>query len=107
MTRQFELYDIRVEVTSNGKPMNCNHPVGSFFEVSGENLMLPPGQSFPIYVLASLIPIITAKQRPSDPADWITTEDEVACPDPYCGGVFRVIRTGKRLFARENVTPVR
>ena len=101
----FELYDIKVEVVNNGeKPMACNHKVGDYFLVSGENLSLPNGQSFPIYCLAALIPIIAVKQRSTDPNDWINTDHEVACPDPNCGGVFRISRVGKRTFYHHLVT---
>ncbi len=50
----FELYDLRVEVLATGRPMVCNHHAGDFFELRGENLILPPGQSFSIYALAAL-----------------------------------------------------
>lgn len=101
----FELYDIKVEVINNGtKPMICNHKVGDYFLVSGENFSLPKGQSFPIYCLAALIPIITVKQRMTDPHDWISTDHEVACPDVNCGGVFIISRIEKKTFYHHQVT---
>ncbi len=104
----FELYDIQVEVISDGiKPMVCNHQVGDYFLVSGENFSLPSGQSFPIYCLAALIPIITVKQRLTDPNDWISTDEEVACPDRNCGGVFKIRRIGKKKFYHHEVTKVK
>ena len=45
-------------------------------------LHLPPGQGFSIYSLAALLPLLPAKQRPRDPNDWMSTDAEVACPDP-------------------------
>lgn len=104
----FELYDLRVEVVGcqPGKQMVCNHPVGAYFEVSGENLSLPPGQTFPIYPLAALLPLIPAKQRMTHPNDWMSTDMDVACPDPNCGGVFRIQRLGKRRFRHSEVTAV-
>lgn len=106
MTDAFELYDLRVEVIGcrEGMQMVCNHPVGSYFEVSGENLSLPPGQTFPIYPLAALLPLLPAKQRPTHPNDWITTDTDIACPDPNCGGIFRITRLGKRTFYHSQVT---
>ena len=64
----FELYDLRIKVVGcqPGKRLVCNHPIGSYFEVSGEELTLPAGQSFPIYPLAALLPLIPAKQRATD-----------------------------------------
>ena len=101
----FELYDLKVEVLNNGlRPMACNHKVGDYFLLSGENFSLPDGQSFPIYSLAALIPILTVKQRMTDPNDWISTDSEVACPDPLCGGIFRIRRIGKRSFYHHQVT---
>lgn len=101
----FELYDLRVDVGNNGvKPMVCNHQVGDYFLLSGENFSLPDGQSFPIYCLAPLIPILTVKQRFTHPHDWISTDCEIACPDPNCGGVFQITRIGKRKFHHHEVT---
>jgi uncharacterized repeat protein (TIGR04076 family) len=104
----FELYDLRVEVVGcqPGKRMVCNHPLGTYFEVSGEDLLLPAGQTFPIYPLAALLPLIPAKQRPTHPNDWMSTDMEVACPDPNCGGIFRITRIGKRTFHHADVTVV-
>lgn len=104
----FELYDIKVEVTNNGvKPMVCNHKEGDTFMLSGENFSLPNEQTFPVYCLAALIPIITVKQRLTAANDWISTDDEVACPDVNCGGVFKISRIGKRAFYRHQVTVTR
>lgn len=104
----FELYDLRVEVVDcrPGLPMVCNHPLGAYFEVSGEDLSLPPGQTFPIYALAALLPLIPAKQRPTHENDWMSTDMDVACPDPNCGGIFRITRTRKRVFRHQDVTAV-
>jgi uncharacterized repeat protein (TIGR04076 family) len=104
----FELYDLIVEVVGcqPGKTMVCNHPVGTYFEVSGENLSIPPGQTFPIYPLAALLPLIPAKQRITHKNDWMSTDMDVACPDPHCGGIFRIKRTGKRVFRHSEVTVV-
>jgi hypothetical protein len=30
----------------------------------------------------------------------------VACPDPHCGGIFRIKRVGKRVFRHGDVTAV-
>ena len=103
---EFELYDLRVEVVATDWPMVCNHPAGDYFELSGENLTLPPGQSFAIYPLAALLPLLPAKQRPTAANDWMTTDAEVACPDPYCGGRFRITRVRKRVFRHGDVTVV-
>src|SRR5437870_5447185 len=92
----FTLYDLRVEVIATEKPMVVSHRAGDFFELSCENLRFPPGQTFPLYPLAALLPILPAKQRATAEADWITTDTEIACPDPHCGSRFRITRTGTR-----------
>ncbi len=84
--------------------MVCNHAVGDYFELSGENLSFPPGQTFPLYPLAALLPLLPAKQRETAPADWMTTDADIACPDPNCGAIFRISRIGKRTFRHGDVT---
>jgi uncharacterized repeat protein (TIGR04076 family) len=86
----FTLYDLRVEVVATDRPMVCGHRAGDYFELSGENLALPPGQTFPIYPLAALLPLLPAKQRETAASDWMTTDMDVACPDPNCGALFRI-----------------
>jgi uncharacterized repeat protein (TIGR04076 family) len=102
----FTLYDLRVEVVATDRPMVCNHRPGDYFTLSGENLSFPPGQTFPLYPLAALLPILPAKQRVTDPNDWMTTDAEVACPDPHCGALFRITRTGTTTFRHGEVTVV-
>lgn len=103
---EFTLYDLRVEVVEGDAPMVCNHRPGDYFELSGENLSFPPGQTFPLYPLAALLPILPAKQRETAPADWMSTDMEVACPDPHCGARFRITRTGRTTFRHDEVTRV-
>jgi uncharacterized repeat protein (TIGR04076 family) len=102
----FTLYDLRVEVVAGPLPMVCNHRVGDWFELSGENLRFPPGQTFPLYPLAAILPLLPAKQRPTHPNDWMTTDAEIACPDPHCGGRFRITRVGVSTFRHGEVTRV-
>ena len=102
----FTLHDLRVEVVQGPGPMVCNHAVGDYFELVGENLSFPPGQSFPLYPLAALLPLLPAKQRNTAPNDWMTTDMEVACPDPHCGARFRITRIGTTSFRHGDVTRV-
>lgn len=103
---EFTLWDLRVEVMAGDAEMVCNHKEGDYFELSGENLSFPAGQSFPLYPLAALLPLLPAKQRETDPHDWMTTDTVIACPDPNCGGRFRIVRTGRRTFRHGDVTRV-
>ena len=102
----FELYDLRVEVVATDRPMVCGHRAGDTFEVRGEALTVPAGQSFSMYALAALLPLLPAKQRATDPHDWMTTDTDVACPDPNCGARFRISRIGIRTFRHRDVTAV-
>ncbi|MGW8266536.1 MAG: TIGR04076 family protein [Longimicrobiales bacterium] len=102
----FTLYDLRVEVVATERPMVCNHRPGDFFELSGENLSFPDGQTFPLYPLAAILPLLPAKQRMTDPADWMTTDTDIACPDPNCGARFRITRIGTTVFRHADVTAV-
>lgn len=102
----FTLYDLRVEVVAGDRPMVCGHRAGDWFEVHGEMLHFPDGQGFPLYPLAALLPLLPAKQRETAPADWMTTDAEVACPDPHCGARFRITRLGRRTFRHDEVTVV-
>jgi uncharacterized repeat protein (TIGR04076 family) len=69
-------------------------------------LRLPPGQGFSIYSLAALLPLLPAKQRVTDPHDWMSTDTDVACPDPNCPSRFRITRTKKRRFRHADTTAV-
>ena len=103
---EFVLYDLRVEVIATDRPMVCAHRAGESFDVEGEMLRFPAGQGFPLYPLAALLPLLPAKQRVTAPADWMTTDAEVACPDPNCPTRLRITRTGKRTFRRADTTAV-
>ena len=103
----FELYDLKVEVVApEGAAVYCGARPGDFFELKGEMLHLPPGQGFSIYSLAALLPLLPAKQRPTHPNDWMSTDAEVACPDPNCPTRFRITRMAKRVFRHADVTAV-
>jgi uncharacterized repeat protein (TIGR04076 family) len=103
----FELYDLRVEVTApEGAPIYCGAKPGDHFELRGEMLFLPEGQGFSIYSLASVLPLLAAKQRPTHKNDWMTTDAEIACPDPNCSTRLRITRTGLRRFNHSDTTAV-
>jgi uncharacterized repeat protein (TIGR04076 family) len=101
----FELYDLKVEVVApEGARLWCSAKVGDHFELRGENLYLPQGQGFSIYSLAAVLPLLAAKQRVTDENDWMTSDAEVACPDPHCPSRLRITRLGKRVFRRADTT---
>jgi uncharacterized repeat protein (TIGR04076 family) len=103
----FELYDLKVEVVAPpGATIYCGNKPGDSFELRGEMLHLPHGQGFSIYSLAALLPLLPAKQRPTHANDWMTSDAEVACPDPNCSTRFRIKRLGLREFSHAATTAV-
>ena len=101
----FELYDLRVEVVAPaGARLYCGAIPGDHFELRGEMLTLPPGQGMSIYSIASVMPFLAAKQRRTDPNDWMTSDAEIACPDPNCPSRLRITRLGRRRFSRAETT---
>ena len=104
---RFELYDLRVElVAPEGAKLWCGGKPGDWFELRGEMLYLPPGQGFSIYSLGAVLPLLAAKQRMTSTADWMSTDAEVACPDPNCPSRLRITRIGKRVFDHGATTAV-
>ena len=104
----FELYDLRVEVVApEGATIYCGAKPGDFFELRGEMLHLPPGQGFSIYSLAAAAaaPAGQAACR-RDPNDWMSTDAEVACPDPNCPTRFRITRMASAFSATARSTAV-
>jgi uncharacterized repeat protein (TIGR04076 family) len=96
----FELCDLRIEVVSPpGARIYCGAQPGDSFEVRGDMLHLPPGQGFSIYSLAALLPLLPAKQRSADANGCLSSDTEVACPDPNCPTRFQITRLGKRSAA--------
>lgn len=103
----FELWDLRVEVVApEGARLYCGATPGDHFTLEGEILRLPQGQGFSIYSLAAVLPLLAAKQRVTDPNDWMSTDAEVACPDPNCPSRLRITRTGRRRFSHAETTAV-
>ena len=100
----FWLYDLRVETVLGDRVPVCRHVAGASFRVEGETLVFEGETRVSMYALAALLPLLPAKQRETDPADWMTTDAEIACPDPHCGGRFRVTRTGRLWFSHAETT---
>ena len=103
---KFFLYDLKVEVILDGRTPVCRHIEGEYFTVEGENLVFAAGQKISMYALAAVLPLFPAKQRDTDPNDWMSTDAEVACPDPHCGGRFRITRLSKRQFSNAETTGI-
>lgn len=121
----YELYDLRIEVVCPpNKRILCGAKEGDYFTLEGEMLHLPPEQGISIYSLgelfrkyrtaesiltrtiASVLPLLAAKQRMTHEHDWMSTDALVQCPDPNCPSQLRIIRTGKRVFSHAASTAV-
>jgi uncharacterized repeat protein (TIGR04076 family) len=103
----FELFDLRVEaVVPPGAKVYCGARDGDYFELKGETLTLPPEQGVSIYSLAAVLPLLAAKQRPTHPNDWMTSDAEIACPDPNCQSRLRIVRTGLSRFRHSETTAI-
>ena len=100
-----EIADVEVIAPEGGK-IYRGAKVGDHFELRGEMLHLPPGQGISIYSLASVLPLLAAKQRPTHAHDWMTTDADIACPDPNCSTRLRIRRTGLRRFSHAATTAV-
>ena len=75
MPGTFELYNLKVEIVKvkEGLEAVCNHHLGDYFEVSGENISIPAGKTFSMYALAAVLPLLPAKQRVTSEHDWMTS----------------------------------
>lgn len=102
----FTLYDLKVEVVPSDRPYVCSHHTGDYFLVEGENLVFPETNTFSMYSLAALLPLLPAKQRMLEPNDWMLSDTLIACPDPNCGARFKITRTKKRILHHGECTVV-
>ncbi len=105
MSREFEIYDLRVTVESIEGRSVCGLQVGDYFEVTESNrLRIPPGKHFCIYALSAVLPLIAAKQRVLSENDWLESDSHVACPDPDERLIMRIDRIKKRLMDSDDLT---
>jgi len=56
--------------------------------------------------VAAVLPLLAAKQRMTNANDWMSTDALVACPDPNCKSMMKIIRTGIRSFRHSETTIV-
>lgn len=84
----------------------CGAKEGDYFTLEGEMMYLPAGQGISIYSLASVLPLLAAKQRVTHANDWMTSDALIACPDPNCKSQLKIVRTGRRKFSHAETTVV-
>ena len=91
-----ELFDLKVTVESIEGRSVCGLKVGDYFELTNSNeLRLPEGKHFCMYALASILPLLPAKQRQMAADDWLEQDSLVACPDPEERLVMKIERIRK------------
>ena len=106
MNNTFELYNLKVEIAPESGLIIGKHKIGDYFEVIGEDIFFPQGQGFSLYALSALLPLLPAKQRITNDIDWMSTDNLIADPDPHCKALYKITRTGKATFSREETTAV-
>ncbi len=88
-----QLWDLRVTVESIEGRSVCGLAVGDYFELThSSHLTIPAGHHFCVYALASVLPILAAKQRALEDDDWLEQDSLACCPDPDERLVMRIER---------------
>lgn len=105
MSREFELYDLRITVEKIEGRSVCGLSVGDYFDLIESNrLRIPPDKHFCIYALSSVLPLLAAKQRQLATNDWLESDSLVACPDPDERLIMRISRVNKRTMNADELT---
>lgn len=100
-----ELFDLRVTVDRIEGRSVCGMAVGDYVELlDSARLRIPAGQHFCIYALASVLPLLPAKQRQLPAGDWLEQDSLVACPDPEERLIMRIERIGRTCLATDDLT---
>lgn len=105
MSREFELYDLRITVERIEGRSVCGLNVGDYFDVTeSSRIRIPPGQHFCIYALGAVLPLLAAKQRQLAANDWLESDSLVACPDPDERLIMRITRIHRRSMNADDLT---
>jgi uncharacterized repeat protein (TIGR04076 family) len=101
----FRLADLRVTVVAIEGRSVCGLQVGDYFEVTeSSRVRIPAGRHFCLFALSSVLPLLPAKMRALDEADWMSQDSLVACPDPDERLIMRVERIGLRDLRTDDLT---
>jgi uncharacterized repeat protein (TIGR04076 family) len=100
-----KLYDLRVTVERIEGRSVCGLEVGDYFELTeSSRLRIPAGKHFCVHALASVLPLLAAKQRQLAADDWLETESLACCPDPEERVVMRIDRIRQRELDARDLT---
>ncbi len=103
---EFVLYDLEVVVERIDGRCTCRMRAGDRVVLKSGKLSIPGGGDFCLYALQAAIPLLPAKQRRGQPADWMETDTRVTCPDPACRLIMRINRVGRRVLRHDDVSAV-
>jgi uncharacterized repeat protein (TIGR04076 family) len=99
------LYDLRVTVDRIEGRSVCGLEVGDYFEVTeSSRIRIPDGRHFCMFALASVLPLLAAKQRKQPRGDWLEKDSLVVCPDPDERLVMRIERLRRRTMPTASLT---
>ncbi len=100
-----DLYDLRVVVDRIEGRSVCGMRVGDYLEVTrSSQVRFGGGMHFCMFALASVLPLLPAKQRELLAGDWLASDSHVACPDPDERLIMRIERIGHSSVPTEELT---
>lgn len=88
----------------------CDLPLvpGDYFEVCGGRITIPEGKFMCMWAMASLLPMLPAKQRKIlEKNDWLSDVQHICCPDPNGQVVFRIERISEGEVSLSNSSVLR
>lgn len=104
-TERFELANLRVTVDRIEGRAVCGLRAGDYFEVTeSSRVRIPPGRHFCLFALSAVLPLLPAKMRALDEADWMARDSFVACPDPDERLIMRIERIGRVALETDDLT---
>ncbi|MCI0714087.1 MAG: TIGR04076 family protein [Chloroflexi bacterium] len=105
MSKEFDLYDLRITVVAIEGRSVCGMQIGDYFELTeSSRLRIPAGKHFCMYALSAVLPLLAAKQRELHDNDWLARDSLVVCPDPEERLVMKIERTNRRMLDSEQLT---
>ena len=105
MSDAFEIYDLRITVEAIHGRSVCGLEVGDYFELTeSSKVRIPEGKHFCMYALASILPLLPAKQRKLASNDWMERDSLIACPDPEERLIMRIERINTRTMHSDELT---
>jgi uncharacterized repeat protein (TIGR04076 family) len=71
---------------------------------NSSQVFIPKGKHFCLYALASVLPLLPAKQRQLHENDWLEEDSLVACPDPDERLIMKIERIGRVDLKKSDLT---